>query len=148
MLRTTLKNLLARKLRLLLSALAVVAGVSFVTGTLVLTDTLNQTFDTLFANATKNVSVAVRTINAVDDSSAGNSPSRPLPSSLLDVVKGVPGVRAAVGDVDGTAVFVNPRTGKVLDTGSAPGSAPTGTVALRCPRSRSPRVVHRTARNS
>ncbi|WP_322769225.1 ABC transporter permease, partial [Frankia sp. Cr1] len=121
MLRTTLKNLLARKLRLLLSALAVVAGVSFVTGTLVLTDTLNQTFDTLFANATKNVSVAVRTINAVDDSSAGNSPSRPLPSSLLDVVKGVPGVRAAVGDVDGTAVFVNPRTGKVPDTGGAPG---------------------------
>ncbi len=121
MLRTTLKNLLARKLRLLLSALAVVAGVSFVTGTLVLTDTLNQTFDTLFANATRNVSVAVRAINAVDDSSAGNSPSRPVPSSLLDVVKGVPGVRAAVGDVDGTAVFVNPRTGKVLDTGGAPG---------------------------
>ncbi len=37
------------------------------------------------------------------------------------MVKGVPGVRAAVGDVDGTAVFVNPRTGKVLDTGGAPG---------------------------
>ncbi|WP_322779493.1 ABC transporter permease [Frankia sp. Cas4] len=121
MLRTTLKSLLARKLRLLLSALAVVAGVSFVTGTLVLTDTLNQTFDTLFANATRNISVSVRAINAVDENPAGNSSSRPVPSSLLDVVKGVPGVRTAVGDVNGTAVFVNPRTGKVLDTGGAPG---------------------------
>ncbi|WP_239396804.1 ABC transporter permease [Frankia sp. CiP3] len=121
MLRTTLKILLARKLRLMLSALAVVAGVSFVTGTLVLTDTLNHTFDTLFANVTKNISVSVRTINAVDDDSAGNSPNRPVPSSLLEVIKGVPGVRAAIGDVDGTAVFVNPRTGKVRDTGGAPG---------------------------
>ncbi|WP_131746837.1 FtsX-like permease family protein [Frankia sp. Cppng1_Ct_nod] len=121
MLHTTLRNLFARKIRLLLSALAVVVGVSFVTGTLVLTDTLNRTFDTLFANITKNVSVSVRAINAVDDGSGGNSPGRPVPASLLDSVKGVPGVRAAVGKVDGTAVFVNPRTGKVLDTGGAPG---------------------------
>ncbi|WP_241255725.1 hypothetical protein, partial [Candidatus Protofrankia californiensis] len=69
MLRATLKSLLARKIRLVLSALAVVAGVSFVTGTLILTDTLNRTFDSLFANIYQNVNVSVRATNAVDDSS-------------------------------------------------------------------------------
>jgi putative ABC transport system permease protein len=47
MLRVTLKGLLARKLRLALTALAIVVGVTFVTGTLVLGDTLNRTFNTL-----------------------------------------------------------------------------------------------------
>ena len=45
MLRATLKSLLARKLRLTLSALAVVLGVAFVAGAFVLTDTLGRTFD-------------------------------------------------------------------------------------------------------
>ena len=60
MLRTTLRSLFARKLRLILSALAIVLGVGFVAGTLVLTDTLNRTFDNLFSNIDKNTSVQVR----------------------------------------------------------------------------------------
>jgi putative ABC transport system permease protein len=119
MLRATLKTLLARKLRLALSALAVVVGVSFVTGTLVLTDTLNHTFDTLFTNVTKKVSVSVRSTNAVDDTN--DLDRKPLPASLLRTVAAVDGVRAAVGSVGGQAILVNPRTGKAVDTGGAPG---------------------------
>ena len=40
MLRVTIKGLLARKVRLLLSAIAVVLGVAMVSGTYVLTDTI------------------------------------------------------------------------------------------------------------
>ncbi|AEH09635.1 MULTISPECIES: ABC transporter permease [Protofrankia] len=143
MLRATLKSLLARKIRLVLSALAVVAGVSFVTGTLVLTDTLNRTFDGLFANIFQNVAVSVRSTNAVDNTS-GTSSRQPLSASVLDTVRGVDGVREAFGGVDGTAVLVNPRTGKAFDTGGGPslgtnwdGGSQTSAVELasgRAPR--------------
>ena len=49
MLRATLKSLLARKLRLTLTALSIVLGVGFVAGTYVLTDTMNKAFEDLFA---------------------------------------------------------------------------------------------------
>ncbi|SNQ48398.1 ABC-type transport system, involved in lipoprotein release, permease component [Frankia canadensis] len=119
MLRATLKSLLARKVRLVLSMLAVVVGVSFVTGTLVLTDTLNRTFDTLFADINKNVSVAVRAVNQIDPSSDNGRP--PLPATVLPALARVDGVRAAVGSVSGQAVLVDPRTGKAADGGGAPG---------------------------
>ena len=60
MLRATVKSLLARKLRLLLSAMSIVLGVSFVVGAFVLTDSLGKTFDDLFATVSKNIAVDVR----------------------------------------------------------------------------------------
>ena len=51
MLRATFKNLLARKLRLALSAFAIVLGVAFVAGSYVFTDTLNRGFTDIFAIA-------------------------------------------------------------------------------------------------
>ena len=50
MLHAALKSLLARKLRLLLTAIAVVLGVGFTAGTFVLTDTALKSFDDLFGN--------------------------------------------------------------------------------------------------
>ena len=58
--RITLRGLMARKLRLALTALAIVLGVTFVTGTLVLGDTLNRTFDNLVGTAYQHVSFQVR----------------------------------------------------------------------------------------
>ena len=45
--KVTLKGLLAHKLRLALTALAIILGVTFISGSLVLTDTLHDTFTTL-----------------------------------------------------------------------------------------------------
>ncbi len=59
MLRATLKSLLARKVRLLLSGLAVVLGVMFVSGAFVLTDTLGRSFDAIFADAYEGIDVDV-----------------------------------------------------------------------------------------
>jgi len=137
MLRVTFKSLLARKVRLVLSALAVVLGISFISGTLVLTDTLNNTFDNLFGDVYKNVSVEVRSVNAVDNTSTDDTKRQPLAESLLTRLRGVDGVGNAVGNVSGVAQLVNPKTGKALDLGGAPGlggnwtgTAPPSAVAL------------------
>ena len=53
MFKLTLRGLVAHKLRFLLTGIAVVLGVAFVSGTLVFTDTVKKTFDSLFADRTR-----------------------------------------------------------------------------------------------
>ena len=123
MLHVTFKSLLARKLRLLLTALAVVLGVSFVSGTLVLGDTLNSTFDKLFATAYSGTDVGVRGKSAFEANVAeGGDPAQtrpPVPVSVLDDVRAVDGVRQAEGDSSGFAQIVT-ADGEVVETGGAP----------------------------
>src|SRR5215204_1422865 len=97
MLTATLRGLSAHKLRLALTALAVVLGVAFVAGTYVLTDTINETFTDLFEQTTKGVDVAVRTKTTFN--SQGNEQRAPMPAAVLDTVKRVDGVKAAEGSV-------------------------------------------------
>lgn len=113
MLRTTLRSLLARKLRLLLSGLAVVLGVAFVSGTFVLTDTLGKVFDELFTDVSAGTSVSVRGVSALD----GGAPP-PVDAALLEQVREVEGVEEAVGRVTGYAELV--VDGKPVDSGGAP----------------------------
>ena len=105
MLRTTLRSLLARKLRLLLAGLAVVLGVAFVSGTFVLTDTLGKVFDDLFAGVNQGTSVLVRGVSALDDPGQG-APPTPVDAAVLDQVRAVDGVASAVGRVSGYAQLV------------------------------------------
>src|SRR4051794_9344403 len=60
MFRATIKSLAARKLRLLTTSVAVLLGVAFMAGTLVLTDTIGKTFDNFFANGNAGASAYVR----------------------------------------------------------------------------------------
>ncbi|HEY8112801.1 MAG TPA: FtsX-like permease family protein [Actinomycetes bacterium] len=113
----TLRGLTAHKLRLALTALAIVLGVGFVAGTYVLTDTISKTFTQLFEQTTKGVDVAVRTRDTF--SSEGNEQRAPMPATLLDTVTAVPGVAAAEGSVFGYAQFVG-KDGKPVTTGGAP----------------------------
>src|SRR3954470_8755250 len=120
MLRIALKGALARRLRLALTAASIVIGVAFVSGTLVLTDTLNATFDQIFGNASKGVSVVVRGEQAFEGSSDnGPTDERALvPDTTLEAVRAVPGVATAVGDADGYAQLV--YKGKAVVNGGAP----------------------------
>ena len=59
MLRTTLTGLRYHALRLILSSLAIAAGVAFVAGTLVLGASMNHAFYSSFAAGAKNVDAAV-----------------------------------------------------------------------------------------
>jgi len=107
--KVTIKGLLARKMRLALTALAIVLGVTFVSGTLVLTDTLNRTFDTLIGNAYQHINFQIRGKAAFGDAAAAlNSTAdrKPVPESLGAVVQRLPGVADADGSVEGYAQFV------------------------------------------
>jgi putative ABC transport system permease protein len=125
MLRATIKSLLARKLRLLLTALAVVLGVGFTAGTFILTDTALASFDDLFGQAYSNVDVVIQAQQAFTPTGGGGGGGggqelNPVPQSLLPKVQAVPGVRFAEGSVQAFAQIIDPATGKSITTGGAP----------------------------
>jgi len=116
MLRATWRSLLARKLRLLLSGIAVILGVAFVSGTYVLTDTMSKAFDNLFTDAFAGTAVTVQGKSALG---GGFNDREPVPQAVLDKVRKVPGVAEAVGNVGGYAQVVQ-KDGKAYSTGGAP----------------------------
>src|SRR5262245_32836651 len=108
--RATLKGLLAHKVRLALTSLAVVLGVAFVAGSFILTDTLNATFTNLFAEVNAGTDVIVRSVAAFDQPPGGGgtgSGRERISSDLIDTVKGVDGVKDAAGSLAGYAQMVD-----------------------------------------
>jgi putative ABC transport system permease protein len=121
MLRATLKSLLGRKLRLVLSGLAVVLGVMFVAGAFVVTDTLGRSFDQLFASAYEQTDVGVSAKPKVAVSGMdGDQVESPLPAATVADVRQVPGVRSATGMVSTDGARVIGSDGKVLQSSGAP----------------------------
>jgi putative ABC transport system permease protein len=113
--KATIKGVLARKVRLALTALAIVLGVCFVTGTYVLTDTLKGSFDTVFAQFASGVDVAVsRKLPAGRDA----QPAR-MPASVLRRITSAAGVGRASGVVNGDAQFVDAQ-GAPIQNGFSP----------------------------
>ena len=110
--RATIAGLRAHKLRLLLTALSVVLGVAFVVGTLILSDTIRNTFDQLFSGVYGKISVQVRDPSPVKDQQ-GNKTFVPMPVSILDTVRALPGVNAVEGNVAGFAQLVD-KKGKAI----------------------------------
>ncbi|MCU1594328.1 MAG: hypothetical protein JWO12_1720 [Frankiales bacterium] len=109
MLRATLKSLLARKLRLMLASLAVLLGISFMSGALVLTDSLGRVFDNLFTSISSGTDVQVQGTSAL----GADAQAQPVPQAALDAVKKVDGVAEVVGDTGGEGGLVLPN-GKLL----------------------------------
>jgi putative ABC transport system permease protein len=131
-LRVTLKNLFARKFRLVLTSLAVVLGVAFMAGTFVLTDTIGKVFDELFADVNRGVDVAVRSRPAFDEKAGGPGSQEvrePVPESLLSTVRDVDGVAAAEGGVGGYALVAKLGTEGKPEDAVQPTGAPTIGVA-------------------
>jgi putative ABC transport system permease protein len=114
----TIKGLLAHKLRLVLTALAIVLGVTFISGTFVLTDTLHNTFSVLFSSVYQKIDFQVRGDPQLGSSGA-NAIRNQLPESLQATIRRVPGVAAAEGEGEGYAQFVA-RDGKPIANSSAP----------------------------
>ncbi|HET8931505.1 MAG TPA: FtsX-like permease family protein [Acidimicrobiales bacterium] len=115
MFRTTLANLARRKLRLLATSLAVLLGVMFTSGTLVLTDSLQGTFDNLFSNVYANTSAVVRSNQNVEGGvEFGATPTRgTMPDSRVAEVVAAKGVADAEGAISGYAQIVK-SDGKAL----------------------------------
>jgi putative ABC transport system permease protein len=117
MLKIMLESLLARKRRLVTTAVAVIIGVAFTAGTLMLTDSLGKTFNDLSAGAYKGTDAVVRG-KTVFNSPAGDE--RPLVNaSLVPALSRVPGVAHAQGIVQGYAQLIG-KDGTPVATGHAP----------------------------
>jgi putative ABC transport system permease protein len=102
MFKIAIKSTLARKGRLVLTALAVIAGCTFLSGVFVFTDTIQGSFNRLFANAYAGTDAFVRSSNVIEGEFGLDSRDR-LPDALIDQVKAIPGVADAVGDVQAFA---------------------------------------------
>ncbi|MFD6420118.1 ABC transporter permease [Streptomyces sp. NPDC060194] len=120
-LKLSLRNFFAHKGRMALSAVAVLLSVAFVSGTLVFTDTMNTTFDKLFAATAPDVTVSPRNVGEVDDAPETGRPEV-LPASVVDEVRAADGVAKAEGVVVSMSVTVVNRDNENM--GSSTG-APT-----------------------
>ncbi|WP_411082578.1 ABC transporter permease [Streptomyces sp. cmx-18-6] len=117
--KTSVRNFLAHKGRMALSAVAVMLSVAFVCGTLVFTDTMNTTFDKLFAVTSPDVTVSPKA--AVDEGEQpDNGKPASLPASVVEQVAKAEGVKQAEGAVVSMAVTVVDSDNKNLgsDTGA------------------------------
>ncbi len=93
---------LARTGRLILTSLAVILGTAFLSGTFVFRDTINQTFDRLFADVFRDVNAYVRSTTFLELNFGGEQRAA-TPIEVLDTVRGVKGVTSATGDIQAFA---------------------------------------------
>jgi putative ABC transport system permease protein len=103
-LKTSMRNFFAHKGRMALSAVAVLLSVAFVCGTLVFTDTMNTTFDKLFAATSSDVTVSPKA--AKSDDTPQNGKPESMPASVLAQAKRANGVKSAEGAVSSMNVTV------------------------------------------
>ena len=88
-----LKGLAGRKVRALLTALAVVIGVSMISGTFILTDTMQKSFNGLFAETSAKTDAVISGKEVVKNSTSGSGIT--IPAATLDKVRDLPQVEAA-----------------------------------------------------
>ncbi|HET6772243.1 MAG TPA: FtsX-like permease family protein [Acidimicrobiales bacterium] len=118
MVKIALRGLRAHTWRMVITFVAVAAGVAFIGGVLVLTDTMNRTFDDLFADVYRGTDAVVRSSETLD-SDFGFELRGMVDESVLDQVRQADGLAAAEGSVDGFARVIdrdgepvgNPATG-------------------------------------
>ncbi|HET8598871.1 MAG TPA: FtsX-like permease family protein [Segeticoccus sp.] len=121
MLRLSLKQVLRHRFRLALTLVAIVLGVTFVAGSLVLTDTSQRLFDEQFATQSSGVDVTVQSAVAFDSAMGVQVDREPLPTTVLGTVRDTAGV--------GTAYPVATGRGLIQVGGTA--IAPSGPSLLR-----------------
>ena len=120
--RVTFAGLLAHKIRYVLTALAVMLGVAFMSGTFVLTDTIGRTFDGLFSDVYQNTSAVVRAYQPFTPQANFTSQRSKIDATLVSRIRLVDGVTEIRVDAQGYAQLVG-KNGKAIGN---PGSgAPT-----------------------
>jgi putative ABC transport system permease protein len=117
-----LKGLFARRLRAVLTALAIVLGVAMVSGSFVLTDTISKAFDTIFTSSYGHTDAVVSGKKLVDYSNGGNAT---VSQALLERIRQMPDVAAASGALvdlngDSTHATLMGRDGKAIQTNGNP----------------------------
>jgi putative ABC transport system permease protein len=120
MLVVALKGLAGRKVRALLTAIAIILGVAMISGTYILTDTINSGFNTIFDQSYKNADVVITGKAAFDSAGGTTVEPPPMPESILTQVQKLPDVALAAGSVTTSSLKLIGKDGKVISTGGAP----------------------------
>ena len=131
MLKTTLRSLWSHKLRLALSMLSIVLGVSFMSGTLVLNSTVGRVFDDLFAKLGENVDAVVRGKVLYENDQGGDTVRTLLPDSIVAKVRAVDGVAAAEGSTLTTKATIIDAKGDAMGGAGPPTIIGSWTVDKR-----------------
>ncbi len=116
MLAVVLRGFVARKLRVLLTAIAIALGVALMAGTYILTDTIDHAFGEVFATSYKNKAVVVTDKEALGRGT--RSQATAIGEATLSKVRAVSGVAAASGDIGTTATLLT-STEKRITSGHA-----------------------------
>ena len=121
MIGVALKGLAGRKLRAALTMFAIILGVAMVSGTYVLTDTIDKAFNGIFQESYANTDVVVSGKTADISFQGDTTEAQPIPEGTLDEVRALPGVEAATGSVlDQTSTKLLTKEGKAVNTNGAP----------------------------
>ena len=149
MLRLTWRNLLARKVRLLMSTLAIVLGIGFLAGVMTFSTGLNATFDNIVQGSTSDG--LVRPAGDVQGANAGVGTTQVITPADVETLAALPEVEDAVGSVDGIGSFLLGKDGKLVGGQGAPtlafNYAPTENMARRAdPRAHRRRVAREARR--
>ncbi|MEU8031333.1 FtsX-like permease family protein [Streptomyces sp. NPDC049099] len=105
-LRLGLTSLRAHRRRFAGTFLAVFLGVAFLTGTLVMGDTLRASFGSMFGEATSGTDAVVRGADAITTPGEAQGVRRPVDTSLVRAIERVPGVAAAAPNIQGAGQLV------------------------------------------
>jgi putative ABC transport system permease protein len=120
MTKFALKGMFTRKLRTALTALAIVLGVAMISGTFVLTDSIDNAFDQIFTDIREGSNVVISGKSAFDLSEGSGVTEPTLDESLLDEVRDLPGVAEAEGGVDSDSTSLIGKDGDAIVYGGAP----------------------------
>ena len=137
-----LRGALAQGVRLFGTALAVALAVTLVSGTFILTDTIDSAFHQASADTGGSSDVVIRS-TALFAAQANSLPERePVPESLVARIAAIPGVKAAWAAVQGYAELVD-KEGQAIAAKGLPtvGSAVTPDVTLTAGRAPGPGEV-------
>lgn len=116
MLRASWKSLLGRKLRLLMSAFAIVLGVAFVSGSLIFTDMIGTAFNGIMNGSVADVNVQAKGAGENVETSV----VREISPEVLAKVREVPGVQSAYGSITDQTTYLIGKDGKVLASQGPP----------------------------
>lgn len=125
MLRASLRNLGAHKVRLLLTGLAIVLAVAFVAGTYIFTDSLRASLDSLVRQDTPDVIVAPASADFSSDF-RGEGQTATVPTDLVPQFQELPGAQVVLPEIQVPNVVILDETGKPL--GAERGGFASGTA--------------------
>ncbi len=119
MLRVALKDILARKRRLVTTGLAIVLGIAFLTGTQLLSTVLKDSIGSVFNDAYSGYDAVVRSPE-IQELGFGQGIHQPVPEGLVKQVSSISGVEAASGLVETTSAQLIGRDGKIAGSSFGP----------------------------